>query len=257
MGLGSHESADPGDQRRPSPAGPLFLQDPRNLPILRWPSHGHTRGLARGQGDPAGPRPPVVRADRGVTLPWERRLMLARRPDLLRAVWSQALAVIHTWYRYQAASAAGRAALGPQPAWMTWAALLWRVFQKDRVSCPRRGKPMKARTVLLHSGSAPGHLPRGQGPGEGSRQVAAGCTGRERARPARRRGMAYGSPRPTSKAQGFRRPSGRASCASSLPTPDPISSAPFSQLSTRALTVKQLGGQTGCTGGAPFVLPVH
>jgi hypothetical protein len=40
-------------------------------------------------------------------------------------------------------------ALGPQPAWMTWAALLWRVFQEDRVSCPRCGEPMKVRTVVM------------------------------------------------------------------------------------------------------------
>ena len=40
-------------------------------------------------------------------------------------------------------------ALGPQPAWLAWAALMWRIFQEDRVSCPRCGKPMKVRTVVM------------------------------------------------------------------------------------------------------------
>ena len=40
-------------------------------------------------------------------------------------------------------------ALGPEPAWLAWAALLWRVFQEDRISCPRCSKPMRLRTVVM------------------------------------------------------------------------------------------------------------
>ena len=40
-------------------------------------------------------------------------------------------------------------ALGPQPAWLAWAALLWRIFQEDKVSCPRCGAPMRLRTVVM------------------------------------------------------------------------------------------------------------
>ncbi|HJN74574.1 MAG TPA: hypothetical protein QGF58_11625 [Myxococcota bacterium] len=34
-------------------------------------------------------------------------------------------------------------ALGPEPTWLAWAALLWRVFREDKISCPRCGKPMR------------------------------------------------------------------------------------------------------------------
>jgi len=40
-------------------------------------------------------------------------------------------------------------ALGPKPAWLAWAALMWRIFQQDRVSCPHCGKPMRVRTVVM------------------------------------------------------------------------------------------------------------
>jgi hypothetical protein len=40
-------------------------------------------------------------------------------------------------------------ALGPQPAWLAWAALMWRIFQEDKVSCPRCGAPMRLRTVVM------------------------------------------------------------------------------------------------------------
>jgi hypothetical protein len=40
-------------------------------------------------------------------------------------------------------------ALGPEPAWLAWAALLWRVFQEDKISCPRCSKPMRLRTVVM------------------------------------------------------------------------------------------------------------
>ena len=40
-------------------------------------------------------------------------------------------------------------ALGPQPAWLAWAALMWRIFQEDRISCPHCGAPMRLRTVAL------------------------------------------------------------------------------------------------------------
>ncbi len=64
-------------------------------------------------------------------------------------------------------------ALGPQPAWLAWAALMWRIFQEDKVSCPRCGAPMRLRTVLLHSGSATGDDARGQGARAGCRPRAA------------------------------------------------------------------------------------
>lgn len=48
-----------------------------------------------------------------LTLPWSRRLVLARRTDLLRGVWSQALDVVFTWYRYQATERLGLPPSGP------------------------------------------------------------------------------------------------------------------------------------------------
>ena len=42
-----------------------------------------------------------------LTLPWARRLVLARRSDLLLGVLNQALDVIFAWYRYQAAERLG------------------------------------------------------------------------------------------------------------------------------------------------------
>ena len=39
--------------------------------------------------------------------------------------------------------------LGRDPAWLAWAALLWRVFREDRISCPRCSKPMRVRTVVI------------------------------------------------------------------------------------------------------------
>jgi len=42
-----------------------------------------------------------------LTLPWARRLVLARRHDLLRGVLQQALEVIFTWYRHRAADLLG------------------------------------------------------------------------------------------------------------------------------------------------------
>ena len=42
-----------------------------------------------------------------LTLPWARRLVLARRQDLLLGVWREALGVIFAWYRYQAAERLG------------------------------------------------------------------------------------------------------------------------------------------------------
>lgn len=42
-----------------------------------------------------------------------------------------------------------REELGRQPAWLAWAALLWRIFQEDKVSCPRCGAPMWLRTVVM------------------------------------------------------------------------------------------------------------
>ena len=40
-------------------------------------------------------------------------------------------------------------ALGPQPVCLAWAALMWRIFQQDRVSCPHCGKPMRVRTIVM------------------------------------------------------------------------------------------------------------
>jgi hypothetical protein len=37
----------------------------------------------------------------------------------------------------------------PSPSWIPWAALLWRVFEKNGVACPRCGLPMRLRTVAL------------------------------------------------------------------------------------------------------------
>jgi hypothetical protein len=64
-------------------------------------------------------------------------------------------------------------ALGPQPAWLAWAALMWRIFQEDKVSSPRCGAPMRLCTVPLHSGSATGDDARGQGARAGCRTRAA------------------------------------------------------------------------------------
>ncbi|HJN74121.1 MAG TPA: hypothetical protein QGF58_09340 [Myxococcota bacterium] len=59
-----------------------------------------------------------------LTLPWARRLVLARRNDLLRGVLSQALDVIFAWCRYQAAERLGLPA--ERARGFRWAESAWR-----------------------------------------------------------------------------------------------------------------------------------
>ncbi len=39
--------------------------------------------------------------------------------------------------------------IGTAPPWLAWAALLWRIFHEDKISCPLCGKPMRVRTVVM------------------------------------------------------------------------------------------------------------
>ncbi|HJN74120.1 MAG TPA: transposase [Myxococcota bacterium] len=39
--------------------------------------------------------------------------------------------------------------IGPAPPWLAWAALLWRIFHEDKISCPHCDKPMRVRTVVM------------------------------------------------------------------------------------------------------------
>jgi hypothetical protein len=108
-------------------------------------------------------------------------------------------------------------AVGSDSRHHPWAALLWRVFQRDAVACPRCDQPMKVRTVLLHSGFAAGHPACHPQPRQVRRPRSPGTRSRFQARAARR-----GQLRPTPTAQPSHtntaaQPGGRDRCVSAAP----------------------------------------
>ncbi len=76
-----------------------------------------------------------------------------------------------------------RPSIGPAPPCLAWAALHWRIFHEDKISCPRSGKPMRVRTVVMAPATmrvvkgleqAVARAPPGQ-EGERARATGRGC----------------------------------------------------------------------------------